>query len=182
MKEEHKLHTVKLSTCSLQALDAPRSRKRPRSQSPIVPSKSRKLLKSTLVAGVNTDISVPQINALGEDTRQAEDYKSLLFSLRNKYRSAHWRQQKLPILALCLQSWTIAQVCQYFNCGKKLVRTARCLRKSKRLLENPSPRTNRPLNASVKTSITNFYQGDRISCCLPGKKDVLGGTQNGCFC
>lgn len=60
---------------------------------------------------------------------------------------------------------------------RDLVRSARRLRESKGLLENPSPRRNRPLKASVKTSITNFYQDDRISYCLPGKKDVVRGNQ-----
>ena len=126
--------------------------------------------KAAKLAKVDADIITPE--RLQQPCDRCRDYDKLISELKQKFILAN-RMQKLQILTLVPDSWTIETTVEEFKTSKHMVKRARKLKCENGVLAEPTPKCGKPLSEVVKQQVVNFYCDDEFSRCCPGKKDCV---------
>jgi hypothetical protein len=83
------------------------------------------------------------------------------------------RQEKIKLLTLTPESWTIKKTIEEFGVTEHLVKHARQIKREKGLLADPDPNRGRALPQEISERILDFYQLDEYSRMCPGKKECV---------
>ena len=100
------------------------------------------------------------------------DIKDLVGCIKCKM-SHSTRNEKLRLLTLAPQSWSIDTVVQEFGVTDYLAKKARNLKKTKGIRPNPERKLGHGLPEDHIKLIKDFYQDDEFSRQCPGQKDYM---------
>ena len=87
-------------------------------------------------------------------------------------------EEKINILTLTPQSWSIVKAASFFGVSEYLIRQARELKKSCGILGSPDKYRGKPLPASTTERVQLFFEDDAHSRLMPGKKDFISIKKN----
>ena len=87
-------------------------------------------------------------------------------------------EEKMKILTLTPESWSISKAESYFGVSEYLIRKARELKKTRGILGNPDKNQGKPLPVSTTEKVQLFYEDDAHSRLMPGKKDFVSIKKN----
>ena len=119
------------------------------------------------------DIPVEDVEPGPSDQcHKCKDLDSLIELMKAKLAISS-RHEKIKVLTLTPESWTIDKTAAEFNVSKYLVKRARALKKNHGILAEPAKKAGREISTDTKTKITNFYEDDEVSRLCPGKKDCV---------
>ena len=80
-------------------------------------------------------------------------------------------QEKVKILTLAPESWSISKTCNEFDVSEYLVKKARKLKTSKGILAEPEKKKGNVLSDETKLKVLEIFESDEFSRMCPGKKD-----------
>ena len=80
-------------------------------------------------------------------------------------------QEKVKILILAPESWSISKTCNEFDVSKYLIKKARKLKNSKGILAEPGKKKGNVLSDETKLKVLEIFKSDEFSRMCPGKKD-----------
>ena len=84
------------------------------------------------------------------------------------------QKEKIKLLTLAPESWSIQKVISKFNVTEYIVKKARALKKEHVILAEPKPKSGRALSKDVVDDcVKNFYCDDQYSRMCAGKKECL---------
>ncbi|GBN07500.1 hypothetical protein AVEN_244878-1 [Araneus ventricosus] len=107
------------------------------------------------------------------------DCISMMQKLLNKFTNASLKE-KIQILTLVPDSWTIQQTRIYFNTTEHLVKKARKLKATGGVLSMPCDKKGAKLSSETVEKIIAFYYNDDNCRICPGKKDCISvASENG---
>ena len=105
---------------------------------------------------------------------KASDLDRLTEQMREKLAlESTTSEEKIKILILTPESWSIVKAASYFGVSEYLIRQARELKKSRGILGSPDKNRGKPLPASTTEKVQLFYENDAHSRFMPGKKDFV---------
>ena len=111
-----------------------------------------------------TECEVTQVEDTGEE---------MIHQLKEKFHSTTSRSERMRVLTVLPQSWSIRKVANMFGVSRYLVRKAKELVAEKGILSSPNPKGGMTLPAKTEEEVKNFYLSDVISRVMPGKKDFV---------
>ena len=82
-------------------------------------------------------------------------------------------QEKVKILTLVPESWSISKTCNEFDFSEYLVKKARKPKNSKGILAEPEKKKGNVLSDETKLKVLEIFQSDEFSRMCPGKKDCV---------
>lgn len=130
--------------------------------------------KAAIVLGVETISKSPNSKDM-----TCSDCISMMEKLSHNFINASFKE-KVQILTLVPDSWTIQQTKTYFSTTEHLVKKARKLKRTEGMLSAPSGRKSVKLSSETTEKVINFYYDDNNSRVCPGKKDCVSvPTENG---
>ena len=88
------------------------------------------------------------------------------------------RQEKLRLLTLVPDTWTIKQTSEEFGVSNRLVKQARQLKKEKGILDEPESKKGRTLDMATIQRVGAFYEDDEYSRMCPSKKEFVSVRSN----
>ena len=83
------------------------------------------------------------------------------------------RQEKLRLLTLVPDTWTIKQTSEEFGVSNRLVKQARQLKKEKGILSEPERKKGRTLDMATIQGVGVFYEDDEYSRMCLSKKEFV---------
>ena len=89
------------------------------------------------------------------------------------------RQEKVRLLTLVPETWTIDQTSKKFDVSTRLVKQARRPRKQKGISGEPEPNKGHPLTPETVARVRTFYEDDQYSRMCPCKKDFVSVRTDG---
>ena len=139
------------------------------------------------VQKMNAAISTKAAAAIGaeslneiQNVNNCADCTCLMEKLLNKFVTTTSFKQKVQILTLVPESWTIEQTVTYFSTTKYLVKKARKLVQLEGPLSTSSARKSFKVPYDTIQKVIDFYYNDDNTRVCPGKKDCLSvPTENG---
>ena len=108
---------------------------------------------------------------------KANDLDKLMEQIRDKVSIAPYNE-KMQILTLIPESWTIKKASCYFKVSEYLVKRARDLKNQKGILASPERRKGKMLPNEVVETVKLFFEDDEVSRLMPGKKDFVSIGRN----
>lgn len=151
-------------------------------------SKRKLLYMQSKVTKLNKCIADNAAEVLGAETiskpknidATCSDCVSMMEQLLNKFMLALSVKEKIQILTLVADSWTVQQTVTYFNTTEYLVKKARGLKSAEGVLAMPSGRKSVKLSSNTIKKVISFFNDDNNSRMCPGKKDCVSvPTENG---
>ena len=123
-------------------------------------------------------LSVPQDCLTSDDQQMARNYENILQEIKHILPSLK-KSKRIQFLTLCPDSWTITYAAKYFNVSRYLINRARVLRNECGILADPAPNYSKPVSDEVKRLVKDFFEDDRYSRLMPGRKDCvsIGGGE-----
>ena len=110
---------------------------------------------------------------------KASDLDRLTEQMREKLvLESTTSEEKIKILTLTPESWSIVKAASYFGVSEYLIRQARELKKSRGILGSPDKNRGKPLPASATEKVQLFYENDAHSRLMSGKKDFVSIKKN----
>lgn len=97
----------------------------------------------------------------------------ILNQLKNKFYQTSKRSEKITILTLLPQSWSLKKIEEEFGVSNYMARKVKDLVKEKGILSTPNPKPGKMLNNVIAQLVVNFYSEDDVSRMMPGKKDFV---------
>ena len=94
-------------------------------------------------------------------------------SLIEKYRNTVSRSEKIRILTIFANNWSLGKIMEKFGCLQRIATQAKHLVLAKGILSTPNPKMGKALPVEITEMVTSFYKEDDISRPMPGKKTVL---------
>lgn len=111
--------------------------------------------------------------------RKASDLDKLTEEMREKLIvGTSTYREKVQILTLVPESWTIKYASNYFEVSEYLIRQARELKRSSGILAIPEKKTGKILQKGTIEQVISFYEDDEHSRLMPGKKDYVSIQRN----
>ena len=98
-------------------------------------------------------------------------------SLIEKYRNTVSRSEKIRILTIFADSWSLRKIMEKFGCSQRMATQANYLVLEKGILSTPIPKMGKALPVEITEMVISFYKEDDISRPMLGKKDCF--TENG---
>jgi hypothetical protein len=83
------------------------------------------------------------------------------------------KQEKVKLLTLVPDTWTIEKTSKEFGISTRLVKQARELKKQKGILGEPEAKKGHPLTSETVERVKAFYEDDQYSRMCPSKKDFV---------
>ncbi|XP_066590497.1 uncharacterized protein [Prorops nasuta] len=83
------------------------------------------------------------------------------------------RSDKIRILTLLPETWSLRKVCHTMGCTKYMASLAKHLQKESGILSTPNKKLGRVLPNYIKSKVSEFYADDEISINMPGIKDYV---------
>ena len=105
--------------------------------------------------------------------QKANDLDKVVELRKGKLKVSN-KREKINILTLTPESWSLRKTARGFKVSKTTARKARILREEKGILAAPQPVIGKRLSKKTVNSVLEFYQNDEYSQQLPGKKDCIG--------
>ena len=82
-------------------------------------------------------------------------------------------QERVKILTLAPESWSISNTCKKFDVSEYLIKKARKLKTSKGILAEPEKKKGNVLSDETKLKVLEIFESDEFSRMCPGKKDCV---------
>ena len=82
------------------------------------------------------------------------------------------RKEKIKLLTLTPESWSIQKVIKKFNATEHMAKKARALKKEHGILVEPKPKSGRALSKDVVDCVINFTVMTNIQECVLEKRNV----------
>ena len=101
---------------------------------------------------------------------KCSDLDRLTALLKEKLKMSS-AQEKVKILILAPESWSISKTCNEFDVSKYLIKKARKLKNSKGILAEPGKKKGNVLSDETKLKVLEIFKSDEFSRMCPGKKD-----------
>ena len=93
----------------------------------------------------------------------------MIRQLKEKFHSTTSRSERMRVLTVLPQSWSIRKVANMFGVSRYLVRKAKELVAEKGILSSPNPKGGMTLPAKTEV-VKNFYLSDVIAVSCPVKR------------
>eukprot|EP00731_Ephydatia_muelleri_P003574 Em0001g3574a len=106
-------------------------------------------------------------------TLSVSDAEEMVQQLKEKFRSATTRSERIKILTVLPKSWSKRKIAKEFGVSRYLARRAKKLVAEKGILSGPNPKGGRALPVEIEEEVHTFFWSDSISHTMPGKKDFL---------
>jgi hypothetical protein len=103
----------------------------------------------------------------------------IINQLKKKFRSCTKNSEKIQILTVLPNSWTLKRVVEEFQVSEYMARKAKNLVKEKGILSTPNPKVGAALPTKTVDLVKGFYFSEEISRLMPGKKDYVSVKVNG---
>ena len=134
-------------------------------------------LKSSFATAIGVEESLfavnePPTSVDSNDTIKARDLDALTEQIKEKLATASF-QQKVQLLTLAPESWTIKYAAEYFQVSEYLVKRAQELKKQKGILAMPDKKKGKVMSGDIINQVAAFFEDDEYSLIMPGKKDFL---------
>lgn len=107
-----------------------------------------------------------------EECPKCQDMDTLVAELKTKL-SVSSRKEKLQLLTLAPQSWTVQKCIEEFGISRYLVQTYKKLRKEHGILPDIGSHGAHPVDENTIQCVEAFYRDDIVSRILPGAKDYV---------
>ncbi|XP_065669184.1 uncharacterized protein LOC136088691 [Hydra vulgaris] len=101
------------------------------------------------------------------------DLDNIMTQIKSKFEKTLSNSEKITLLTLTPDSWSIEKTQKFFFASKRSVVQARKLSKKSGILSKPSPKSGRKLSEDVITEVVHFYECDEYSRVCPGKKEFV---------
>ena len=144
----------------------------------VVSSIQEKLAKTLNVEQNDITISKMQEDQCRDDAEKAASYDRLLNLLKEKADKASTSSEKIKLLTIAPDYWSIRAVQDFFNVAEYAVQKTRALCSEKGILSVPSKKEGKKLDENIKSIVINFYEDDKYSRILPGSKDYVSVGRN----
>ena len=127
-------------------------------------------LKKTFAEALDVDFSeVAELN--DENAELANDMRRLLLNIKAQIDTAKEYKDKIQLLTLIPDSWTIQRAVDYFGVTEYAVKKAVALRDTQGILAVPKIYSRQRISQETLTAVKNMYIDDEYSRMLPGQKD-----------
>lgn len=139
---------------------------------------------SDVVSGIRKHLfSLPsQDDAEELDTlkTKAAAFDEIMAKLKEKYIEDDCsRMDKIRILTVLPNSWSVQQIMDEFETNKYIVLQAKELAAEKGLLATPNIKSGNRLDPEIKEEVLQFFEDDDISRAMPGQRDYVSVNNNG---
>ncbi|KAL5518139.1 hypothetical protein EMCRGX_G003822 [Ephydatia muelleri] len=108
-----------------------------------------------------------------------DDFQEVLEQLKRKFNGCAKKSEKLQVLTILPQSWSIKRIEMEFGTTNHMARLAKALVASKGILATPNPRSGKTLSDDTVQLVKLFYLNDSVSRVMPGKKDCVSIVVDG---
>ena len=98
-----------------------------------------------------------------QDMNQRKNYLDKLVELMKEKLKVSNKREKIQILTLIPESWSLRKTAKEFKVSKATARKARILREEKGILDVPQPVIEKRLSEKTVNSVLEFYQNDEYS-------------------
>lgn len=139
-----------------------------------------KITQNKMANALGVDAQV--LNEKGDNSEQCCDSKQDLGRLMELVKlkfDVSSVSEKLKLLTLVPDSWSIEKTQAYFSTSQRSVKTARELKKSFGILAEPSKKEGKTISDEVKERVRLFYTCDEYSRMCPGKKEFVSVKVDG---
>ena len=96
-------------------------------------------------------------------SKEVEEYQELLEQLKKKFHECSNKTEKLQVLTILAQSWTIQRIEEEVGTTYHMARLSKQLVSFKGILTTPNPRPGKTLCIRTVQLVTSFYLSDAIS-------------------
>ena len=105
-----------------------------------------------------------------------DDFQEVLEQLKRKFNGCANKIEKLPLLTILPQSWSVNRIKTEFGTTNHM---ARALVASKGILATPNPRSGKTFSDDTVQLVKQFYLNDTVSCVIPGEKNCVSIVVDG---
>ena len=109
--------------------------------------------------------------------QKANYLDKLVEMVKEKLKESN-KREKIQILILTPESWSLRKTEKEFNVSKATAQKARILREQNSIFAVPLPVLGKKPREKTVNSVLKFYQNDESSQQLPGKKDCVSIGKN----
>ena len=95
--------------------------------------------------------------------KKVVQFEKMLVLIKNKLEKCCSLRDKIQILTLCPQEWSIEVASEYFGVSKYLIIKSRSLAKKEGVLAVPQTKRGKMLPDQINTLVKNFYEDDENS-------------------
>ena len=99
--------------------------------------------------------------------------REMIEQLKEKFTSTTSRSERLTILTVLPERWSVAKVMEDFDVTSYMARSAKKLVEDKGVLSTPNSKAGNPLSGNTLELVRSFFCHDDISRVMPGKKDFI---------
>ncbi|XP_047133454.1 uncharacterized protein LOC124811601 [Hydra vulgaris] len=97
----------------------------------------------------------------------------MLVLIKDKLEKCSSFRDKIQVLTLCPQEWSIKAASEYFSVSNYLIIKSRSLAKKEGVLAVPQTKRGKMLPDQINTLVKIFYENDENSRQMPGQKDFV---------
>ena len=105
--------------------------------------------------------------------KKVAQFKKMLVLMKDKLEKCCSFRDKIQVLTLCPQEWSIEGASEYFGVSKYLIIKSRSLAKKEGVLAVPQTKRGKMLPDKKNTFVKNFYEDSENSRQMPGQKDFV---------
>ena len=105
--------------------------------------------------------------------QDSQDLQTLLYTIKERIEDSTTKNEKVKLLTLVPESWTIDKASDFFNVSKNLVKKSKKLKVQQGILCEPKQKIGKTISQDLKTKVINFYQDSEFSRICPGKKEFI---------
>ena len=103
-----------------------------------------------------------EVDSKQDMNQKANDLDKLVELMKEKLKVSN-KREKIQILTLTPESWSLRKTAKEFKVSKATARKARILREEKGILVVPQPVIEKRLSEKTVNSVLEFYQNDEYS-------------------
>ena len=97
----------------------------------------------------------------------------MLVLIKDKLEKCCSFREKIQVLTLSPQEWSIEAASEYFGVSKYLIIKSRSLAKKEGVFAVPQTKRGKMLPDQINTFVKNFYEDGENSRQMPGQKDFV---------
>lgn len=112
-------------------------------------------------------------NEKSNECTKCQDMDQFVIQLKEKISSSNTYSDKIKLLTLTPESWSIAKTVQEFGVSEHLVKRARKVKSEKGLLGEPEAKRGHGFSDEIIKKVVEIYESDDYSRMCPGKKDCV---------
>ena len=105
--------------------------------------------------------------------KKVVQFEKMLVLIKDKLEKCCSFRDKIQILTLCPQEWSIEAASEYFGVSKYLIIKSRSLAKKEGVLAVPQTKRGKMLPDQINILVKNFYEDNENSRQMPGQKDFV---------